>query len=75
MRSSRVRGGNYFSGSSASNLSVPKTANQVIVDHSGGLHKSVTDSRPDKVEAAAFQILAHSDGFGSLCRNIFALPP
>src|SRR6266567_1602026 len=60
---------------SAPDLSMPKTASQVIVDHPGGLHEGVADGGPDKVEAAAFQILAHRDGFGGLCRNILAVPP
>src|SRR5882672_10079672 len=60
---------------SAPDLSMPKTASQVIVDHPGGLHEGVADGGPDKVEATAFQILAHRDGFGGLCRNILAVPP
>jgi hypothetical protein len=34
----------------------------VIVDHPDGLHKCVTDRRPDKVETALFQVFAYGIG-------------
>ena len=59
----------------AFDLSMPEAAHQVIIDHSGGLHKSVADRGANKVETAAFQILAHGSGFSGFCRNTLTVPP
>ena len=48
---------------------MPETAQRVIVDHPGCLHKGVANRRPDKREAALFQILAHRIGNRGFRRN------
>jgi len=40
-------------------LLVSKTVGRMIVDHADGLHEGVADGRPDKIEAAFFQVFAH----------------
>ena len=40
------------------NFASPKTIDDVIVDHPGGLHMSVADRRTDELEAALLQVFA-----------------
>jgi hypothetical protein len=53
------------------NFLIAKTIHYVIIHHSHGLHKSVTDGRTDKGKTMLLQILAHGIGFDSLGGKFF----
>lgn len=51
------------------------TVHEVIVDHAGRLHQSVTDCRTDKLEATAKKIAAHRIGFCAARQHLCWAPP
>ena len=40
------------------NFASPKTIDDMVVDHSGGLHVRVADRRADELESALLQVFA-----------------
>ncbi len=51
--------------------SVAEAIGRMIIDHSSGLHKGVTDNRADEFEPSTFQGLAHGIGDGRATGNVF----
>ena len=49
-------------GIATQDLSPAKTMNNMVVDHTRGLHVSIADGRADEPEAALFQVCAQSVG-------------
>src|SRR5690349_17847866 len=56
-------------------LPMPVAADQVVVDHAGGLHECVADSRADELEAALVQRRAHLVGLAGLGGDLFQRLP
>ena len=53
------------------NFASPKTIDDMIVDHPGGLHVRVADRRADELEAALLQVFAQRIRLDAGCRVIF----
>jgi hypothetical protein len=53
------------------NFASPKTIDDMIVDHPGGLHVRVAYRRADELEAALLQVFAQSIGLDAGCGIIF----
>ena len=53
------------------NFASPKTIDDMIVDHPGGLHVRVADRRADELEAALLQVFAQRIRFDAGCGIIF----
>src|SRR5437899_1292063 len=51
-------------------LTVAEAVYEMVVYHSGGLHMSVADGRPDKTEAPRPQVPAHGLGFRRIGRKL-----
>ena len=53
------------------NFASPKTIDDMIVDHPGGLHVRVADRRTDELEAALLQVFAQRIRFSAGRRVVF----
>jgi len=54
---------------------MPETVYGVIVDHADRLHESITDRRPDELEAAPLEILAERLRRGAAGRDLIQPAP
>ena len=55
----------------ARQFAVPEAIDEVVIDHSGGLHEGVADGGADKAETAFLQGLAHGVRLGAGDGNLF----
>ena len=53
------------------NFASPKTIDDMIVDHPGGLHVRIANRRADEFEAALLQVFAQRIRLGAGCGVIF----
>src|SRR5687768_16216336 len=56
-------------------LPMPKTPDEVVIDHADGLHEGIADGGPDEREAASTQILAQPIRVSRTCRHLRPCAP
>src|SRR5262249_23336090 len=67
--------GGYTASRELSDLPVTKAVDEVVIDHTDGLHVRVNDRRAYEAEGPALEVLAHGVRLGAVRRDLLRLAP